>query len=703
MHIHYFHFLKMLSALKRYAHTRTFAFCATALVFIVLAIVPFAVPLFGGFGALQWDAREVHLTNLIFSSQTWHNGFVPLWTPYLFNGFPQIADMQVAVFYPINLLLGYFFVFDQQILFWQIVFHYALAGFGMFLLVRHIAVSYIGGLFAGIAYMFSGFMIGHASHVGMQNTAAWLPIVMLLLLYALETQRWPYAVFAGSAAGIAILAGHFQTAVFLLFVIFGYFIFNMTSGWLRERKIAWKKLLLFMCIGATAFLISAVQLLPTFELTKQSQRAAIDRELAQTESLNPQSLRGLITPNHNNAAYGEYFGPWDRTQNYLFLGITTLAFAIACLLLIRRIKNPVVWFFPPLAYVAVAYSLGKYSFLHSYFYLLPLFNKMRAPSNMMIVFDFAVIVCAGVGLAALIRAFPKAKLFALLAVAVVCAELLPYAITSELMYARKEPQTLFAKPRIVESVQEEYRALEGVDRFRLYRVPELDRNLAQVFGVDDFSGYNPLALQRQAAYEDAMVKNPALIDLGSIKYLPCEYIISRAQALKKEGNLCVNEGYFSRAFLADAYAVAVTGTEALTRMAEVNLKKTLVLEKDPHLTQDARSLEGEVTLNENNNPNEVHMTVTANKPTLVFINQAYYPGWTASVDGETTEVLRANYLFQAVRVPAGTHTVLLRYTSQPLKQGIILSMIGLILFTLALLTIVRNKPRARAIHETLPH
>ena len=149
--------------------------------------------------------------------------------------------------------------------------------------------------------------------------------------------------------------------------------------------------------------------------------------------------------------------------------------------------------------------------------------------------------------------------------------------------------------------------------------------------------------------------------------------------------------------------MAVTGTEGAYAHGRGQSEKTLVLEKDPHLTQDARSLEGEVTLNENNNPNEVHMTVTANKPTLVFINQAYYPGWTASVDGETTEVLRANYLFQAVRVPAGTHTVLLRYTSQPLKQGIILSMIGLILFIGALLTIVRNKPRARAIHETLPH
>ena len=132
MHIHYFHFLKMLSALKRYAHTRTFAFCATALVFIVLAIVPFAVPLFGGFGALQWDAREVHLTNLIFSSQTCHNGFVPLWTPYLFNGFPQTADMQVAVFYPLNLFLCYFFVFDQQILFGRSCFIMHWRGLGCF-------------------------------------------------------------------------------------------------------------------------------------------------------------------------------------------------------------------------------------------------------------------------------------------------------------------------------------------------------------------------------------------------------------------------------------------------------------------------------------------------------------------------------------------------------------------------------------------
>ncbi|MCR4322886.1 MAG: YfhO family protein, partial [Candidatus Azambacteria bacterium] len=617
---------------------------AFAVFFFVLALIPFLVPLFSEFGALQWDAREVHLTNLIFSSHTWHAGFAPLWSPHIFNGFPQIADMQVAVFYPINLLIGLFFTFGQGLLLWQIVLHYALAGFGMFLLVRHVSKSYLGGLFSGIAYMFSGFMLGHASHVGMQNTAAWLPIVILLALYTFKKQRWPYAIFTGTAAGIAILAGHFQTAVFVLFTLCAYFAFDMGMSWRRERKIAWNKLLLFICIGVVTFLISAVQLFPTFELTKQSQRAAISLEIAQTESLAPQSLRGLFTANYHNAASGEYSGPWDRTQNYLFLGITTLALALTCLLLIRRIKNPFVWFLAPLGYVALLYSLGKYSFLHKYFYLLPLFDKMRAPSNMMLVFDFAVIVLAGIGLTALYRAFPKARIFFVLMIVVLLAELLPYAITSELLYARKEQNTLFTKPWIVQNIEQEYNEVDKLSRFRLYRVPELDRNLAQVFGIDDFSGYNPLTTQRQAAYEDAMVKNPSLIDLGSVKYLPCEYITSRAAALPKNGNLCINTTYFPRAFFVDAYVVAQDGDDALARVIEVDLKKTVVLETDPQLPYDATPFMSSVAAQENNNPNEMRMRVTANKAALLFMNQSYYPGWTAFVDGKTQEVFRANYL-----------------------------------------------------------
>ncbi|MCR4323264.1 MAG: YfhO family protein, partial [Candidatus Azambacteria bacterium] len=89
-----------------------------------------------------------------------------------------------------------------------------------------------------------------------------------------------------------------------------------------------------------------------------------------------------------------------------------------------------------------------------------------------------------------------------------------------------------------------------------------------------------------------------------------------------------------------------------------------------------------------------------NKAALLFMNQSYYPGWTAFVDGKTQEVFRANYLFQAVRVPAGTHEVRLRYTSPPLKRGVFLSILGLILFIGAIAWLcIKKSPKK--IDETL--
>src|SRR3989338_10017343 len=206
---------------------KIFLYPAIFTIFFALALALFLSPLFDNAGALQWDAREVHLTNLIFSSSSWHDGFWPLWSPYIFSGFPQIADLQVAIFYPINLVVGLFAVFSQKIIFWQLALHYALAGFGMFLLARYLNQNTLIGIFAGIAYMFSGFMIGHSSHLGMQNTAAWLPIVFFLAIRALDKCSWRGAIFAGTAVGVMILAGHFQMAVFALFALGLHLIFNL--------------------------------------------------------------------------------------------------------------------------------------------------------------------------------------------------------------------------------------------------------------------------------------------------------------------------------------------------------------------------------------------------------------------------------------------------------------------------------------------
>jgi len=671
-------------------------------IFFALALFLFWPPLFDNAGALQWDAREVHLTNLIFSSSSWHDGFWPLWSPYIFSGFPQIADLQVAIFYPINLAVGLFAVFSQKIIFWQLALHYALAGFGMFLLARYLNQNTLIGIFAGIAYMLSGFMVGHASHLGMQNTAAWLPIVFLLAMHALDKHSWRWAVFAGTAVGVMILAGHFQTAVFALFALGLYFLFHLAPNMFRVPVS--KHIGLWTVIGATAFLISAVQLLPTFELTEQSQRAEIPLELAQTESLNPKSLWSIIIPNYQNVSKGEYQGPWDRTQNNLFLGKIVMLFALLSIILCwipayaGMTKRHIIFFLLALATIALLYSLGSYGFLHKYFYLLPFFNKMRAPSNMMLLFDFAIILLAALGLNSLKKLLPKYfKIIALAAIALLIFELLPQALFSELLYAKKDPAATFEKPLIVKNTLYEYSQLLPLNRFKLYRVPELERNLAQVFQIYDFGGYNPLTLKRQVLYEDAMVKNPALVDLAGIKYLPCQYIKARENDLRKVGDLCINERYFPRAFLADRFIVAGNDEEALAFLDRRDLYSTIILEQaTPLLANDGKKLSGEVLMQESANPNEIRLEVISNKPTLLFVGQTYYPGWRAEVNGRAEQVLRADYLFQAVPVPEGRSDVTLKFTAPTsLKLGAFLSIIGVIIVLITGLTAIFQYTKAK--------
>jgi uncharacterized membrane protein YfhO len=46
---------------------------------------------------------------------------------------------------------------------------------------------------------------------------------------------------------------------------------------------------------------------------------------------------------------------------------------------------------------------------------------------------------------------------------------------------------------------------------------------------------------------------------------------------------------------------------------------------------------------------------------VLVVVEGYDAGWRATVDGEPAQVLRANLVFRAVEVSAGTHTIVLEY------------------------------------------
>jgi hypothetical protein len=85
----------------------------------------------------------------------------------------------------------------------------------------------------------------------------------------------------------------------------------------------------------------------------------------------------------------------------------------------------------------------------------------------------------------------------------------------------------------------------------------------------------------------------------------------------------------------------------------------LLANEAPALTGNADS--GTVTLTAYA-PEHIALEVTTAHPAYLVLSEAYGPGWQATINSESTPIYRADILFRAIYIPAGTHTVNLSYT-----------------------------------------
>jgi hypothetical protein len=69
----------------------------------------------------------------------------------------------------------------------------------------------------------------------------------------------------------------------------------------------------------------------------------------------------------------------------------------------------------------------------------------------------------------------------------------------------------------------------------------------------------------------------------------------------------------------------------------------------------------------------------------LMVSQTYYPGWKVRIDGQDGLLIRANYLFSAVEVPAGSHIINIYYDPASYKAGWIISTATIIILLAILL------------------
>ena len=191
---------------------------------------------------------------------------------------------------------------------------------------------------------------------------------------------------------------------------------------------------------------------------------------------------------------------------------------------------------------------------------------------------------------------------------------------------------------------------------------------------------------------------PEQLPQGLLEALAVQYLVLSRDALKKPHldmhrwrplgagpnagsmEVWVNSRAQPRAYLVPAARAVGSAAAAWEAVAapSFNPRRTVVLEgmaPGPHPRPPPEQAPGEGTrslpANNQNAPGSARLTsdrpqrvaiaVEAAADAWLVLADAWFPGWTATLDGVSTPVLRANYLVRAVAVPAGRHEVVFSY------------------------------------------
>ncbi|ADE81237.1 membrane protein [Xylanibacter ruminicola] len=117
------------------------------------------------------------------------------------------------------------------------------------------------------------------------------------------------------------------------------------------------------------------------------------------------------------------------------------------------------------------------------------------------------------------------------------------------------------------------------------------------------------------------------------------------------------------AWFVDKISYAKNANEEILKVGQIDLRHEAVAdEKFQAQLGDAVAQDTTSTVDiKSYEPNQLTYEVNSGKGGVVVFSEVYYPGWTATIDGEPAELGRVNYILRALNVKPGKHEVVLSF------------------------------------------
>jgi len=688
----------------------------------------------------------------LYEARALAEGRIPLWSENFNSGHPFLADIQSAVFYPIALanttlnvaLFNSFSLFALEL---EALLHFYLAGAFTYLFARRVIRNRGGAFVSACVFMFGGYLTSYPSlQLAILETAAWLPLALFFIDRAVAAPRAALTpnpspkgrgeqnsllplgeglgmrgwfvmrdlVAAGIVLGIAALAGHPQTFLFVFATSAIYFSFRVWQNNQKSKikhqksKIALRAIGAILLLALIAFGIAAIQLVPAIEYQQLSTREALSFADA-AKGFPTLEILQFILPGYTNA----FASP-------LYVGILPLWLALFALL--KKRDETIFWGL--LALGALLLAFGFYVFAYALVYLFaPGAALFRQQERLAFVVSFALAMLAGYGFADLLGLFDlkrAKKLFLLLpaGASIMLALLLTFFVAGA-----QNPQPRFAflgdraallllqfglasllvgwylyfarqgkrggervwaalaialllfdlwsvnEPANKGRVEERFANIPFLEQLKsdseIFRVAADDQLLPGHFGIvtglEEIGGISPLRLARY---------NQFLQLPNALEWLNVKYAIT-AEPQKFAGAVMAREGALELMRLTSPHAYAWA-------------TQTIVLDQDDAraaaqlAAQTPSPLPNSQVVVMARHPERIVLEATTPQDGYLLVSENFYPGWRATVNGQPTEILRANLTLRAIPIRAGQQRVEMWYDPLSFKLGAAISALTLL-------------------------
>ncbi len=159
---------------------------------------------------------------------------------------------------------------------------------------------------------------------------------------------------------------------------------------------------------------------------------------------------------------------------------------------------------------------------------------------------------------------------------------------------------------------------------------------------------------------------------------------------------------YGNAWYVDEVKYVDNANQEIDGVGKVNLRHVAVADAKfkEQLQQSVKQDDTSVVKMTQYKPNNLTYEVKSGKGGVIVFSEIYYPGWTATVDGQPVELGRVNYILRAIHVKPGTHKVVLDFHPQSLKNTEMVAYVAYaVLVLLIIIGIVVEWKRNKKVQE----